>query len=53
MQEELQELDDLVRKSCHYPVKGGPENKHGKVNALMQVRGFRVLRARLLANIRP
>ncbi|GAX76248.1 hypothetical protein CEUSTIGMA_g3692.t1 [Chlamydomonas eustigma] len=35
-EEELPELDELVRQGCHYPVKGGPENKHGKINVLMQ-----------------
>jgi activating signal cointegrator complex subunit 3 len=34
--EELPELDELVRSSCHYNVKGGAESKVGKINVLMQ-----------------
>ena len=30
------ELDKLKEEHCHIPVKGGPENKHGKVNILLQ-----------------
>ena len=37
--EELPELDTLQREACPYPVKGGPENKHGKANTLLQVGG--------------
>lgn len=36
-EEELPELDALARDACHYDIKGGPENKHGKVNILLQV----------------
>ena len=36
--EELPELDELVRSACAYEVRGGPENKHGKVNVLLQAR---------------
>lgn len=36
-QEELGELDDLQRSCCKHQVKGGVENKHGKINILMQV----------------
>lgn len=36
-EEELQELDTLARDACHFDIKGGPENKHGKVNILLQV----------------
>ncbi len=35
-EEELPELDALARDSCHFDIKGGPENKHGKVNILLQ-----------------
>jgi activating signal cointegrator complex subunit 3 len=34
--EELPELDELVRTSCHFSVKGGAETKVGKINVLMQ-----------------
>eukprot|EP00798_Chlamydomonas_sp_ICE-L_P004882 gene4882-34647_t len=34
--EELSELDDLLRNGCQNDVKGGIENKPGKVNVLMQ-----------------
>lgn len=36
-EDELPELDALARDACHFDVKGGPENKHGKVNILLQV----------------
>ena len=36
-EEELPELDALARDACHFDIKGGPENKHGKVNILLQV----------------
>ena len=36
-EEELPELDSLARDACHFDIKGGPENKHGKVNILLQV----------------
>lgn len=36
-EEELPELDNLVRSVCPFEVKGGPENKHGKINILLQV----------------
>lgn len=36
-EEELPELDTLARDACHFDIKGGPENKHGKVNILLQV----------------
>ena len=35
-EEELPELDTLARDACHFDIKGGPENKHGKVNILLQ-----------------
>lgn len=35
-EEEMMELEELSNDVCHIPVKGGPENKHGKVNILMQ-----------------
>ncbi|CAL8464110.1 g3645 [Coccomyxa elongata] len=35
-EEELPELDNLVRSACPFEVKGGPENKHGKINILLQ-----------------
>nr|XP_018906381.1 PREDICTED: activating signal cointegrator 1 complex subunit 3-like [Bemisia tabaci] len=34
--EELDELDTLVHQNCEYPVSGGSENLHGKVNILLQ-----------------
>ena len=36
-EEELPELDSLAKDACPYDVKGGPENKHGKVAILLQV----------------
>lgn len=36
-EEELPELDELALHQCPFDVKGGPENKHGKVNILLQV----------------
>lgn len=37
--DELPELDTLARHACPCgDVKGGSENKHGKVNILLQVR---------------
>ena len=36
-EDELPELDALVRSACPFDVKGGPENKHGKINILLQV----------------
>jgi hypothetical protein len=38
--EELPELDTLVREACPYEVKGGSENKQGKANVLLQVGGW-------------
>ena len=35
-EEEMIELDTLAR-DCPFDVKGGPENKHGKANILLQV----------------
>ncbi|PRW32956.1 activating signal cointegrator 1 complex subunit 3 isoform B [Chlorella sorokiniana] len=35
-EEELPELDTLVREACQYEVKGGAENKQGKANVLLQ-----------------
>ena len=35
--EEMAELDALARSACPFPAKGGPENKHGKINILLQV----------------
>ena len=37
--EELPELDTLVREVCPYEVKGGGDNKRGKANVLLQVGG--------------
>ena len=37
-EEELPELDSLARDACPFDVKGGAENKHGKVAILLQVR---------------
>ena len=37
-EEELPELDTLSRSACPVDIKGGAENKHGKVNVLLQVR---------------
>ncbi|CAF1149002.1 unnamed protein product [Adineta ricciae] len=34
--DELDELDTLHNNYCHLPIKGGPENVHGKVNILIQ-----------------
>ena len=36
-EEELPELDQLCLHQCPFDVRGGPENKHGKVNILLQV----------------
>jgi activating signal cointegrator complex subunit 3 len=36
-EEEQQELSQLVRRYCPFEVKGGPEDKHGKINILIQV----------------
>ena len=47
-EEELQELDTLARDACHFDIKGGPENKHGKVNILLQVSLLRQQVARSL-----
>lgn len=35
-EEEMGELSTLQEERCPVPVKGGPENKHGKVNILLQ-----------------
>lgn len=35
-EEEMGELSSLQEERCPIPVKGGPENKHGKVNILLQ-----------------
>ncbi|CAK0786311.1 hypothetical protein CVIRNUC_009524 [Coccomyxa viridis] len=35
-EEELPELDQLCLHQCPFDVRGGPENKHGKVNILLQ-----------------
>ena len=35
--EELPELDNLAREACPFDIKGGSENKHGKINILLQV----------------
>ena len=37
-EEELPELDALARAVCPHDIRGGAENKHGKVNILLQVR---------------
>ncbi len=42
-EEELPELDNLVRSACPFEVKGGPENKHGKINILLQVSRLHVM----------
>ncbi|CAB3373375.1 Hypothetical predicted protein [Cloeon dipterum] len=34
--EEMDELDELYENYCYLPVKGGPDNIHGKVNILLQ-----------------
>jgi activating signal cointegrator complex subunit 3 len=34
--DELVELDDHLQNHCYLPVKGGPENTHGKINILIQ-----------------
>ncbi|KAG0625562.1 hypothetical protein M758_2G065100 [Ceratodon purpureus] len=42
-EEEQQELSQLVRRYCPFEVRGGPEDKYGKINILIQVylsRGF-------------
>ncbi len=36
-EEEQQELANVVRKSCPLEVRGGPEDKYGKINILIQV----------------
>lgn len=36
----MPEVEKLLRNSCPYDVKGGMENKVGKVNILMQVGGL-------------
>ncbi len=36
-EDELPELDTLAREVAVYEVRAGPENKHGKVNILLQV----------------
>ena len=36
--DELLELDTLARQACPCDVRGGAENKHGKVNIPLQVR---------------
>ena len=36
--EELQELDRLESDAAPFDCKGGPEEKHGKVSILLQVR---------------
>lgn len=40
-EEELPELDRLLTDACPFDARGGPENKHGKVCVLIQVRNFR------------
>ncbi|MFN3330756.1 MAG: hypothetical protein ACK419_07520, partial [Pyrinomonadaceae bacterium] len=35
-EEEMGELDDLQERACRIPVKGGSENRQGKVNILLQ-----------------
>ena len=45
-EEELPELDTLSRSACPIDVKGGAENKHGKVNVLLQVGSVALLAAR-------
>lgn len=34
--DELDELDQLIRENCELKATGGPENVHGKVNILLQ-----------------
>ena len=48
--DEMHELDDATHDFCELPVKGGPENVHGKVNILLQthisrgrMRGFSLI----------
>lgn len=36
-EEEQQELSQLVRRYCPFEVRGGPEDKYGKINILIQV----------------
>ncbi|KAI3929942.1 hypothetical protein MKW98_004096 [Papaver atlanticum] len=36
-EEEQDELETLVRRSCPVEVKGGPSNKHGKISILIQL----------------
>jgi activating signal cointegrator complex subunit 3 len=36
-EEEQQELAQLIRSYCPLEVKGGSEDKHGKINILIQV----------------
>ena len=38
-EEESMELITLRSKGCPLDVKGGPEDKHGKINVLIQVGG--------------
>jgi activating signal cointegrator complex subunit 3 len=35
-EEEMPELEKLEKDCCQIPIKGGKENKHGKVNILLQ-----------------
>jgi hypothetical protein len=39
-EEEMPELDALSRSVCPHDIKGGAENKHGKVNVLLQARAL-------------
>ncbi len=53
-EEELPELDALARDACHFDIKGGPENKHGKVNILLQASAaMRLLDACCIYDYRP
>ncbi len=53
-EEELPELDALARDACHFDIKGGPENKHGKVNILLQASAaMRLLDACCTYDYRP
>jgi len=36
-EEEQQELSQLIRRYCPFEVRGGPEDKYGKINILIQV----------------
>eukprot|EP01094_Clydonella_sp_ATCC50884_P027738 TRINITY_DN8091_c1_g1_i2.p1 TRINITY_DN8091_c1_g1~~TRINITY_DN8091_c1_g1_i2.p1 ORF type:complete len:1749 (+),score=740.80 TRINITY_DN8091_c1_g1_i2:384-5249(+) len=35
-EDEMEELEGILKKACEIPVRGGVENKYGKVNILLQ-----------------